>query len=113
MLLAAGMACAQLSVGIRIGAPPPPRVVRIQPRNPGEGYFFVKGYWYPVNNRYRWHEGYWTRPAYVGAQWVEPQYDGHEYHEGYWNGERGRVNHDHGWDKSKDHNRDYDRDHRK
>src|SRR5438132_12091528 len=35
MLLAAGAVFAQFSVGIRIGAPPPVRVVRVQPRSPG------------------------------------------------------------------------------
>ena len=111
MLFAAGMACAQLNIGIHIGAPPRPRVVRVQPRSPGAEYFYVKGYWYPVNNRYRWHDGYWTRPAFVGARWMEPRYEGGQFYEGYWDGDRGKVAHDHRWDKAKDHNRDYDRDH--
>ena len=66
-LFAAGATFAQFSVGIRIGAPPPVHVVKVQPRNPGPGYSFVAGYWYPVGNHYKWHEGYWTRPAYSGA----------------------------------------------
>jgi len=49
---------AQVSVGISIGAPPPPRVVRVHPVTPGPGYFWVDGYWYPVGRRYVWHEGY-------------------------------------------------------
>jgi hypothetical protein len=110
MLLAAGAAFAQFSVGVRIGAPPQPRVIRVQPRSPGEGYSFVAGYWYPVGNHYKWHDGYWTRPAYSGAHWVEPRYDGQRYFDGYWDGER-RVNHDHRWDRDKNKNRDYDRDH--
>ena len=113
LLVAAGTVCAQLSVGISIGAPPRPRVVRVEPRSPGAGYFFVKGYWYPVGNHYKWHEGYWTRPAFAGAQWVEPHYSDHRFYEGYWAGDRGQVPHDHRWDKAKDRNRDYDRDHRK
>ncbi len=109
MFLAAS-AFAQVSVGIRIGAPPPARV-RAQPRSPGAGYTWVGGYWYPVGNRYSWHDGYWTRPAYTGAHWVEPRHDGERYYAGYWDGEHGQVAHDHAWDKNHDHNRDYNRDH--
>ena len=112
ILLAAGALFAQLSVGVRIGAPPPPRVVRVQPRSPGEGYLWIGGYWYPVGSRYQWHEGYWTRPAYTGAHWVEPRHDGERYFEGHWDGDRGQVNHDHKWDKNHDKNRDYNRDDR-
>ena len=112
MLLAAGAVFAQISIGVRIGAPPPPRVVKVQPRSPGEGYVWVAGYWYPVNNRYTWHQGYWTRPAYTGARWVEPHHDGQQFFAGYWDGDHGQINHDHKWDKAKDHNRDYNHDHR-
>ena len=112
MLLAAGAVFAQVSVGIRIGAPPPDRVMRAQPRSPGAGYVWVAGYQYPVGNRYQWHQGYWTRPAYEGATWVAPHHDGQQYFNGYWSGNRGQVNHDHQWDKNKDKNRDYNRDHK-
>jgi hypothetical protein len=111
MLLAAGAVFAQISVGVRIGAPPPVRVVRTQPRSPGADYAWVAGYWYPVGNHYKWHEGYYTRPAYSGARWVEPRHDGKMYYNGYWEGPRGQVAHDHGWDKGKGHNRDYNHDH--
>ncbi len=110
VLLAVAAAFAQLSVGIRIGAPPPIRV-RVQPRSPGAGYTWVGGYWYPVGRRYTWHEGYWTRPAYIGAHWVEPRHDGERYYAGYWDGDHGKVAHDHAWDKNHDRNRDYNRDH--
>jgi hypothetical protein len=112
MLLAAGAVFGQLSIGVRIGPPPRPRVVRVLPRSPGAGYVWVGGYYYPVGHRYTWHSGYWTRPAYVGARWVEPHHDGQQYFAGYWDGDRGRVNHDHQWDKGRDHNRDYNHDHR-
>ena len=73
LLLAGGsMFGAQVSFGIRIGEPPPPRVIRVRPRAPGPDYFWVDGYWYPVNGRYRWHEGYWTRPPFAGARWIAP-----------------------------------------
>jgi hypothetical protein len=110
-LLAAGAAFAQFSIGVRIGAPPPVRVLRVQPRSPGADYSWVAGYWYPVGNHYKWHDGYWTRPAYTGARWVEPHHDGQQYFAGYWEGERGQVAHDHRWDRGHDHNRDFNRDH--
>ena len=110
-VLAAGAAFAQLSIGIRIGAPPPPRVLRVQPRSPGADYTWVAGYWYPVSGHYKWHDGYWTRPAYAGAHWVEPHHDGAQYYQGYWDGGHGQVAHDHKWDKDQSHNRDYNHDH--
>uniref|UniRef100_Q026R0 Uncharacterized protein n=1 Tax=Solibacter usitatus (strain Ellin6076) TaxID=234267 RepID=Q026R0_SOLUE len=111
MLLAAGAVCAQISVGIRIGPPPPVRVVRVQPRSPGPDYTWIAGYWYPVGNRYKWHEGYYTRPAYRGARWIEPRHEGGTYYNGYWKGDRGEVRHDHKWDKERGHNRDYNHNH--
>ena len=107
-LLAAGALSAQISVGIRIGAPPPVRVTRMV-RNPGQGYTWIAGYWYPMGGKYRWHDGYWTRPPYEGARWVEPNYDRGEYFEGRWTGDRRDFNHDHRWDRDRDRRRDYDR----
>lgn len=107
-LLAGSTVFAQVSLGIRIGPPPPPRIVRVHPISPGEGYVWVEGYQYPVGNRYRWHDGYWTRPPYQGAVWVSPRHDGERFYEGRWEGERGPIYHDH----HSDHNgyRDYHRD---
>ena len=107
-LLAGAVALpAQVSVGIRIGEPPPPRVVRVLPESPGPDFVWIGGYWYPVGRHYRWHEGYWTRPPYAGARWVGPRHEGGQYYVGYWEGDRGRVEHDHHWDH--DHDRDRDR----
>jgi hypothetical protein len=111
MLLLAGAMCAQVSVNIQIGAPPPPRVLRVLPPSPGPAYAWIPGYWYPVGNHYKWHEGYYTRPPYAGAHWIEPRHDGRNYVFGYWQGERGRVDHDHKWDKGHKHDRDYNHDH--
>lgn len=106
MMLATGAtAGAQVSFGITIGAPPPPRVVHVRPVRPGPDYVWVDGYWYPVAGHYRWHAGYWSRPPYVGAHWVAPHHDGHQYFAGYWDGDHGRIEHDHKWDR--DHDRDY------
>jgi hypothetical protein len=96
---------AQVSVNIRIGQPPAPRVVHAVPARPGPNFVWVQGYWYPVNNRYVWHDGYWTRPPYESAHWVQPRYEGQHYYYGHWDGNHGRVEHEHGWDKKKD--RDY------
>jgi hypothetical protein len=114
MLLAAmlmgtvSVANAQISLGIRIGPPPAPRVLAVRPVTPGPDYFWVDGYWYPVGGHYRWHGGYWTRPPYEGAHWVVPHHDGQQYFAGYWDGPHGRIEHDHRWDH--DHDRDYNHD---
>jgi WXXGXW repeat (2 copies) len=103
-------ACAfgQVSIGIQIGAPPPPRVLRVRPATPGPDFMWVDGYWYPEGRKYKWHAGYWTRPPYGDARWVAPHHDGARYFNGYWEGNEGRRDHDHHWDKDRD--RD-DRDH--
>lgn len=111
LLVTVGAVLAQLSVGVRIGAPPPVRVLRVQPPSPGPGYSWITGYWYPVGGRYRWHDGYWTRPAYEGARWVEPHHDGERFFEGYWDGDRGHVAHDHHSDRGHDRDYKHDRDH--
>lgn len=94
------MAQAQVSFGIRIGEPPPPRAYRVPPP-PGPDYIWVEGYQYPVNGRWAWHNGYWTRPPYEGAYWVAPYHVGGQYYAGRWEGARGIVNHDHRWDRGK------------
>lgn len=108
MFLTGMSAMGQLSLGIRVGPPPPPRVVAVQPARPGPDYIWVDGYWYPVNGRYRWHQGYWTRPPYAGARWVGPHHDGSQFFAGYWDGGGGRRDHDHRWDRDRD--RDFRRD---
>jgi hypothetical protein len=113
-LLAGGVVFGQVSIGIRIGAPPPPRVVSVLPSRPGPEFIWVEGYWYPVGSHYRWHDGYWTRPPYAGARWVGPRHDGERFYEGYWDGDHGRRDHDHKFDKHHDrdwHDHDRDRDH--
>ena len=105
LLAAVSATDAQISVGIRLGPPPPPRVVHVLPQQPGPGFAWVDGYWYPVGRHYRWHEGYWTRPPYEGARWIAPHHDGEQFFNGYWDGDRGRFEHDHRWDH--DRNRDF------
>ncbi len=100
---------AQVSFSIRIGPPPPPRVVHVVPPPPGPSFVWIEGYWYPVATHYAWHNGYWTRAPYEGAYWVRPRYDGQRYYAGYWAGGRGRVEHDHRWDGTKE--RDFEHSH--
>jgi hypothetical protein len=109
VMLVAGSALGDVSVGFRIGPPPPPRVI-VQPAAPGLGYIWVEGYWYPAGHRYRWHDGYWTRPPYEGYHWIAPRYEGERYFGGYWDGSRGRFEHNHRWDRDRDRdNREHDR----
>jgi hypothetical protein len=96
---------AQVSFGIRIGPPPRARIVRVPPR-PGLDYTWVDGYWYPVNGRYHWHRGYWTRSPYGGARWIAPRYEGGRFYDGYWDGDHGRFDHNHRWDRDRDRDRD-------
>lgn len=105
LLGASYAASAQVSIGISIGTPPPPRAVAVVPAQPAPEFVWVGGYWYPEAGHYYWHEGYWSRPPYAGARWIAPRHDGHRYYAGYWNGNHGRVEHDHNWDH--DHNRDH------
>jgi WXXGXW repeat (2 copies) len=100
LLVPAGPAHAQVSFGIRVGEPPPPRSYRVPPR-PGPEYIWVEGYQYPQGSRYVWHDGYWTRPPYEGAYWVEPYHVGGQYYAGRWEGSRGNFFHDHRWDRSR------------
>jgi hypothetical protein len=102
---------AQVTVAVQIGPPPRPRVVRLPPPRPAVEFLWVEGYWYPVGAKYKWHDGYWTRPPYEGARWVAPRYDGRAFFQGYWEGDRGRFEHDHRWDRDRDF-RDHDRDDR-
>lgn len=100
----------QVSIGITIGPPPEPRVIAVVPASPGPEFVWISGYWYPVGRRYRWHAGYWSRPPYPGCRWVAPRYEGSEYFVGYWEGERGRREHEHRWDRDHE-RRDFDREH--
>jgi hypothetical protein len=105
ILLGAQLMTAQVSIGIQIGPPPPPRVYRLRPVSPGPGFLWIDGYWFAQGNHWRWHDGYWTRAPYEGARWYAPRYEGNRFYNGYWEGGRGRFEHDHRWDRDK-HERD-------
>ncbi|HEY2151663.1 MAG TPA: YXWGXW repeat-containing protein [Vicinamibacterales bacterium] len=89
---------AQVSFGVHIGEPPAPRAYRVPPQ-PGPDYVWIEGYQSLEGGHYRWHDGYWSRPAYEGAYWVAPYYSGGQYFAGHWEGPRGNVAHDHQWDR--------------
>ena len=110
LLGAAVSAFGQISVGVTIGRPPAPRVIRNRPRVPGPEYIWVDGYWFANGRKWKWHDGYWTRPPFAGAHWVTPRYEGGRFFEGFWDGDRGRFEHDHRWDRDRDRDfRDRDR----
>jgi hypothetical protein len=98
LLLGAGSAAnAQVSVGVQIGRPPAPVVIEEAPpaprayvvaARPGPEFVWIEGYWFPQGKHYRWHDGYWTRPPYAGAYWVEPYHYHGRYVAGYWEGRR-------------------------
>jgi hypothetical protein len=104
---------AQFSFGIRIGEPPASRVYRVPPC-PGPDYVWIEGYYFPEDHyvwvegshyseegHYSWHDGYWTRPPYQGAYWVEPYHVGDQYYYGHWEGARGVIAHEHRWDRER------------
>ena len=98
LLAPAATTHAQVSFGIRIGEPPPPRAYRVPPQ-PGPDYVWIEGYNYPQGSRYVWHDGYWTRPPYEGAYWVAPYHVNGRYFTGRWEGRRRYISHDHRWDR--------------
>jgi hypothetical protein len=98
LLASASTAQAQITFGIHVGQPPPPRAYRV-PARPGPEYVWIEGYQYPEAGRYKWHDGYWSRPPYEGAYWAPAYYDDGQYFAGRWEGERGFVAHDHRWDR--------------
>jgi hypothetical protein len=107
LLLPASAARAQVSFGFSFGTPPPPpRVYRVAPQ-PAPEYQWVEGYWYPINGRWAWHDGYWSRPPLPESYWVQPYWEGGRYFEGYWDTPRGHFDHDHRWDRNR--GRDWNR----
>ena len=103
LIVFASAANAQVAFDVRTGPPPAASRAYHVPPQPGPDYVWVEGYWYPVNGRYHWHNGYWTRPPYPDAYWVAPYYQGGEYYTGHWEGSRGDVHHDHAWDRNRQH----------
>ena len=98
-LVLAPPAHAQVSFSFSFGTPPPPPRFYHVPARPGPDYSWVEGYWYPLNGKWYWHDGYWTRPPFADSYWVEPYWEHGRYFEGYWYTPRGHYDHDHRWDR--------------
>ncbi len=84
MFLAVGAAQGQIVV--RIGPPPPPRV--IVPVSPGPRYVWVDGYQRWNGRRYVWVPGHYVIPPRRRAMWVRgewvPRRGGWVWVPGYW-----------------------------
>jgi len=97
--------------GIDVGFGPPELQAEVTVQSPGEGYYWVPGYYDWQGGNYVWVAGSWVRPEHDGDVWVAPRYERHgsryTYYKGHWSG-RGRRDHD-----RRDHDRrdrDHDRD---
>lgn len=91
---AAGFGSTHVSVGLRIGVPPPVIVHQAPPRHvtevvvvsPGPGYVWVAGHYSWANNQWVWIPGAWMTPPEAGAVWVEGRWDqaAQTWTEGHW-----------------------------
>jgi hypothetical protein len=88
----AASASPRISLGIRVGAPPPPLRHEMVVVRPGPHHVWVPGYWdwAPARHDYVWVGGRWVRPRHRHAVWVGPRWErrGHEtfYIRGHWRG---------------------------
>lgn len=82
-------ALARVSIGLSIGAPPPPYAVVVPP--PRAGFVWVPGYWQWTGYSYLWITGHWV-PHRSGYYWHPPRYirDGryYRYNPGRWSRHR-------------------------
>jgi hypothetical protein len=85
LLAAVSTVSAQISVGVRIGAPPPPRAYKVPPQ-PSPNHEWVEGHWEPHGSKYQWQNGRWAQPPRRGAYWEEPYYANGRYYKGSWQG---------------------------
>jgi len=76
-------------VGVEVGLPPPALQAEVRVDSPGEGYFWVPGFWdWDVARAdWVWAGGGWQRPPHEHAVWVAPRY--HQRRGGHWRYERG------------------------
>jgi hypothetical protein len=76
------------AVGVDVGIGPPAFRSEVRIIAPGEGYYWVPGYWDWNERDWFWVSGAWQRPPRVGARWVAPQYRHRhgrwQYYRGYW-----------------------------
>jgi hypothetical protein len=77
------------AVGIEVGSGPPGVRTEVRIAAPGDGYYWVPGYYDWNGNDWYWVSGVWQRPPHDHARWVEPRYQHHrghwQYYRGHWN----------------------------
>jgi hypothetical protein len=87
------VASAQVFVSVRVGFPPPPLPIYVQPPIPGYGYIWTPGYWAWNGYDYFWVPGTWVEPPEYGLLWTPAWWgwdDGfYGFHDGYWGPEVG------------------------
>lgn len=90
LLGTAGVASAQITIGVSVHIAPPVLPVYTQPVMPASGYLWVPGYWAWSDDGayYYWVPGTWVLPPQPGLLWT-PGYWGwtgglYVWHEGYW-----------------------------
>ncbi len=83
LLASASPLLADISVNLRVDAPPPPprQEVVIESTRPSPDHVWVAGYWDGAPGHYTWAAGHWDRPPQHGARWEAPHWekdhDGH------------------------------------
>jgi hypothetical protein len=87
------LASAQMFVSVRVGFPPPPLPIYVQPPIPAYGYIWTPGYWAWNGYDYYWVPGTWVEPPEYGLLWTPAWWgwdDGfYGFHDGYWGPEVG------------------------
>ncbi|RAJ80056.1 YXWGXW repeat-containing protein [Chitinophaga dinghuensis] len=78
----------QASVTVQAQTAPPPIPDYVQPACPGDGYYWVPGYWAWGSGGYYWVPGVWVLPPSAGLLWTPGYwafYGGfYGWHPGYW-----------------------------
>ncbi len=77
-------ASAQVGVVIRVGTPPPPRVVEHPWARPYRDAVWIDGHHEWINGRWVWVGGYYAYPPRRGAVWVGGYWRHGYWHQGYW-----------------------------
>lgn len=103
-LMSAPSASAWTNDDVSVGYAPPPLMWAAQPLCPGDGFYWVPGYWGWSPYGYYWVPGAWVWPPFVGLFWTPGYwgwYDGdYWWHRGYWGhhvGFYGGIDYGHGY----------------
>lgn len=60
----------QATVTLKSQEAPPPLPDYVQPPCPGDGYYWMPGYWSWAANGYYWVPGVWVMPPSIGLLWT-------------------------------------------